>query len=35
MKNIISVIIVIILWEYRYQVLSAIQEVTSSLMVVL
>jgi hypothetical protein len=35
MKNIISVIIVIVLWEHRYQVLSAIQEATSSLMVVL
>jgi len=35
MKNIISVIIVIVLWEYKQQVLSAIQEATSSLMVVL
>ena len=35
MKNIISVIIVIVLWEYKHQVLSAIQEATSSLMVVM
>jgi len=35
MKNIISVIIVIILWEHRQQVLSAIQEATSTLITVL